>query len=174
MPHNLYLTTKYDAHVNVEICNTIVAVKYLFKYVYKGSDKVTFSLENPASKEEQNNFSSDSVFNKNKDEVKTFLDARYVSASEAVLRSLGFQTNGQSPHTIRLPVHLEDLQNVQVSENAPLKEVLNKNHETQLTQYFKLSNIDPEAADLFYYQMPLKCIWHSQSKTWSKRKKYLN
>ena len=36
VPHNLYLTTKYNAHINVEICNTIGAVKYLFKYVYKG------------------------------------------------------------------------------------------------------------------------------------------
>jgi hypothetical protein len=36
VPHNLYLATKYNAHINVEICNTIGAVKYLFKYVYKG------------------------------------------------------------------------------------------------------------------------------------------
>jgi hypothetical protein len=37
VPHNLYLSTKYDAHINLEICNTIGAVKYLFKYVYKGN-----------------------------------------------------------------------------------------------------------------------------------------
>ena len=37
IPHNLYLTTKYNVHINVEICNAIGAVKYLFKYVYKGS-----------------------------------------------------------------------------------------------------------------------------------------
>ena len=36
--HNLYLATKYDAHINVEICSSIAAVKYLFKYVYKGHD----------------------------------------------------------------------------------------------------------------------------------------
>ena len=35
--HNLNHTTKCDAHINFEICNTIVAVKYLYKYVYKGS-----------------------------------------------------------------------------------------------------------------------------------------
>ena len=47
MPHNLYLVTKYNAHINIEICNTIGAVKYLFKYVYKGGDKITFSIEKP-------------------------------------------------------------------------------------------------------------------------------
>ena len=33
--------------MNVEVCNTIGAVKYLFKYVYKGGDKVNFSLQKP-------------------------------------------------------------------------------------------------------------------------------
>jgi len=32
--HNVYLSTKYDAHINIKVCNNIRAVKYLFKYVY--------------------------------------------------------------------------------------------------------------------------------------------
>jgi hypothetical protein len=36
--HNVYLSTTYDAHINVEVCNNICAVKYLFTYVYKGHD----------------------------------------------------------------------------------------------------------------------------------------
>jgi hypothetical protein len=42
--HNVYLLTKYDAHINVEVCNNIRAVKYLFKYVYKGHDHVTVEI----------------------------------------------------------------------------------------------------------------------------------
>jgi hypothetical protein len=42
VPHNVYLSTKYDAHINVEVCNNISIVKYLFKYVYKGHDHATF------------------------------------------------------------------------------------------------------------------------------------
>ena len=45
VPHNLYLTNKYNAHINVEICSTISAVKYLYKYVYKGHDKIVHSIQ---------------------------------------------------------------------------------------------------------------------------------
>jgi len=44
VPHNVYLSTKYDAHINVEVCNNIRAVKYLFKYVYKGHDRATIEI----------------------------------------------------------------------------------------------------------------------------------
>src|SRR5690242_3105274 len=36
VPYNPYLALKYNAHINVEICSTVMAVKYLYKYVYKG------------------------------------------------------------------------------------------------------------------------------------------
>ena len=38
-PYNPYLLFKYNAHINVEICSTVSAVKYLYKYVYKGHDR---------------------------------------------------------------------------------------------------------------------------------------
>ncbi len=44
VPHNVYLSTKYNAHINVEVCNNIRAVKYLFKYVYKGHDHATIEI----------------------------------------------------------------------------------------------------------------------------------
>jgi len=44
VPHNLWLSTKYNAHINVEVCSSIAAVKYLFKYVYKGHDKTKMAV----------------------------------------------------------------------------------------------------------------------------------
>jgi hypothetical protein len=41
VPYNLHLATKYHAHINMEICLSISAVKYLYKYVYKGPDRGT-------------------------------------------------------------------------------------------------------------------------------------
>ena len=46
VPYNKWLSTKYNAHINVEICSTIKAVKYLYKYVYKGYDNVIHSIRN--------------------------------------------------------------------------------------------------------------------------------
>ncbi len=35
VPHNVYLLTKYNAHINVEVCNNICAIKYLFTWSQK-------------------------------------------------------------------------------------------------------------------------------------------
>jgi hypothetical protein len=169
VPHNLYLSTKYNAHINVEICNTIGAVKYLFKYVYKGSDKVTFSLAKPNDQAQQESSTNQIFENQSQDEITNFLNARYVSASEAVWRIFEYNTNSQDPHTVRLVIHLEDQQNVLFDDGANLDNVLEKNLETQLTQYLKLSGLDPEVRQLHYYQMPLKYVWNKSQRQWTKR-----
>ncbi|KAG6650801.1 hypothetical protein CIPAW_06G067600 [Carya illinoinensis] len=38
VPYNSYLLAMFDYHINVEICSTIKAVKYLYKYIYKDND----------------------------------------------------------------------------------------------------------------------------------------
>ena len=44
VPYNPYLLAKFDCHINVEVCSTIKPVKYLYKYVYKGHDRISFSV----------------------------------------------------------------------------------------------------------------------------------
>ena len=39
VPYNSYLTKRYDAHINVEVCSSTKACKYLFKYIHKGGDR---------------------------------------------------------------------------------------------------------------------------------------
>ena len=39
VPYNPFLLMTYNCHINVEACSSISAVKYLFKYIYKGHDK---------------------------------------------------------------------------------------------------------------------------------------
>ena len=41
VPYNPYLSCKYEAHINVEVCATVKAVKYIHKYIYKGIDRAT-------------------------------------------------------------------------------------------------------------------------------------
>ena len=44
VPYNPKLSLLLRAHINVEICALIEAVKYLFKYVYKGHDRAALRL----------------------------------------------------------------------------------------------------------------------------------
>ena len=87
VPYNPYLTTKYDCHINVEICLSITAIKYLFKYVYKGHDRATVEV-------------------RNNDEIGLYLDARYISASEASWRIFHYRLHNEKPDVIQLCVHL--------------------------------------------------------------------
>jgi len=36
VPYNMVLATMFDCHINVEICSSIRAVKYIYKYILKG------------------------------------------------------------------------------------------------------------------------------------------
>ena len=47
VPYNPYLLSKYGAHINVEICSSVKAIKYLNKYVFKGSDKAQIAITDP-------------------------------------------------------------------------------------------------------------------------------
>jgi hypothetical protein len=49
VPHNLYLLMKYRCHLNVEVCHSIACVKYLYKYVYKGHDRVMYGIKEKAN-----------------------------------------------------------------------------------------------------------------------------
>ena len=40
MLYNLYLTRKYNAHINVKICNSVQIIKYIHKYMYKTDNEI--------------------------------------------------------------------------------------------------------------------------------------
>ncbi|PIA64661.1 hypothetical protein AQUCO_00100252v1 [Aquilegia coerulea] len=108
VPHNLDLIVKYQCHINVEVCNRGRAVKYLFKYIHKGKDIATIVIERNDEGDNCDGETSVRII----DEIKTYLDCRYISASEASWRIFGFNTQFREPAVERLPFHLEDEQQV--------------------------------------------------------------
>ena len=48
VPYSPYLSLRYNCHINVEICMSPLASKYIFKYVTKGEDRamVRVQIEN--------------------------------------------------------------------------------------------------------------------------------
>ena len=73
VPYNQQLLCKYRAHINVEACATVKSVKYLFKYVYKGHDcaNMEMMVEDGEAR----------------DEIKTYLNCRYVCLCPKYVRS---------------------------------------------------------------------------------------
>ena len=71
MPYNPQLLLKYKTHLNVEWCNQSTSIKYLFKYINKGSDHITTTL--------LNNQTQNGAHSHVQDEIKHFLDFRYGS-----------------------------------------------------------------------------------------------
>ena len=121
VPYNPYLCTKFNAHINVEICNSVLAVKYLYKYVYKGHDKciAQFSIPN--------------INNNDQDEINKYLDARYVSASESLWRIFAFDLHSIKPSVTRLAIHMPGQNLVTFNDSDNIKELKDKNCNTTLT-----------------------------------------
>ena len=44
VPHSPYLIWKYRCHINVEWVASMKAVKYIYKYIYKGHDRTTMDF----------------------------------------------------------------------------------------------------------------------------------
>ncbi len=48
VPYNPYLTMRYQCHINVEVCSSVMDVKYIYKYVYKGHDRALAVVQSEA------------------------------------------------------------------------------------------------------------------------------
>ncbi|CAH9124107.1 unnamed protein product [Cuscuta epithymum] len=97
VPYNAQLLRKYDCHINVEVCASVKSVKYIYKYVYKGHDRISMSLSETRE---------DEVI----DEISDFQKARWVSAPEAAWRIFSFPISEMRPAVLSLQVHLENSQ----------------------------------------------------------------
>ncbi|GKB49987.1 hypothetical protein Tco_0900740 [Tanacetum coccineum] len=95
VPYNPGLLRRYQAHINVEYCNQVGSIKYLFKYINKGPDRVSATIDGEEV-----------------DEIKDYLNCRYLSACEAAWRIYGFDIHYRTPSVERLPFHLKDEQQV--------------------------------------------------------------
>ena len=67
----------------MEVCTSIKAVKYLYKYIHKGPDRARIEVHNDA------------------DEITNYLDSRYVTASEAVWHVFRYSMHDKSHVLVR-------------------------------------------------------------------------
>ena len=158
VPYSPYLLLKYGCHCNLEYCNSIHSVKYLFKYQMKGGDMVTVQL--PGGEEVR-------------DEIRQYTHKRYISATYAHWRILEYPLVQMVPSVMMLKVH--DLGQHEVyfhpNSNAVQYEV-NNSSRTMLTEYFAANACPvrgPDARELLYEDFPTKFTWNSSLNRWTKR-----
>jgi hypothetical protein len=157
VPYNASLIMKYQAHVNIEFCNKSNCIKYLFKYITKGVDRVTASLQ--LGNEE------------NVDEIKQFYDCRYLSPSESIWRIFRFDIHHRLPPVQRLSFHLRDEQRIVFREDSNLESVLARNREknTMFLAWMAANRKYRSGRNLTYTKYPSKFVYDSDSHCWRPR-----
>ncbi len=167
VPYSPYLLLRFGCHCNVEYCNNLNMVKYLFKYQMKGGDMITINLPNGQGAQDDGQQA--------RDEVKKFVHKRYISATYAHWRIMEYELVKMVPSVIKLKIHEEGEQSVLFEPNAnSIQSQLNNASRTMLTEYFA-ANACPirgaTAVALLYEEFPNYFTWNSTEKLWTKRKR---
>jgi len=95
VPYSPYLSTRYNAHINVEVASNVDAFKYLYKYVHKGPDRIAAVIDREII-----------------DEIKEHIDARWLGTPESIWHLFAFPMAKHSPPVISLQIHEENQQSV--------------------------------------------------------------
>ncbi|XP_019157027.1 PREDICTED: uncharacterized protein LOC109153628 [Ipomoea nil] len=164
VPHNRYLLLRYKAHINVEWCNQSRSIKYLFKYVNKGNDRVTAEFYNSTIDE-----NGEEVV----DEINMYYDCRYVSACEAAWRLFSFEVQYRTPAVERLSFHLPDCQSIVFADDENIDNVLGRETvgQSMFKGWFEANKKYEDARSLTYIEMPNKFVWKRDIREWHPRKK---
>ena len=157
VPYSPLLSKLFDCHINVEYCQSIKAIKYVCKYINKGSDLAVMGLED-VNKE---------------DEIACYQTARYISTNEACWKLFGFNIHHHHPPVVQMAVHIENGQRVQFNPDDPRAKRLLSNPppRSTLTAFFDLNANDNFAKTLLYPEIPEYYVWDKASKTWRRRKR---
>ncbi|POS82035.1 hypothetical protein EPUL_005960, partial [Erysiphe pulchra] len=153
VPYNAYLTKKYNAHINVEVARGVQAIKYLAKYVYKGSDRALLTVDGQY------------------DEIAMTLHGRYISPVQAVWRFMGYTTHEEKPLVMLLPFHREVMHRVAFNQNLTAEQVTiaAQSQTSPFIDWMKYNAENEDGRDLLYGEFPFFYIYH-KSRGWQKRR----
>lgn len=119
VPYNAYLLQRFECHINVELCQSLKAIKYLNKYVYKGSTKSLAAVV------------SNSDLASRKDEIRRYVEVRHLGPAEAINRLFSHTLADSYPPICRQSFHLQDHQSVTFTSEAQVRERLLQQQQQQ-------------------------------------------
>ncbi|POS82217.1 hypothetical protein EPUL_004937, partial [Erysiphe pulchra] len=154
VPYNAFLTRKYKAHINVEVANGIQAIKYLAKYIYKGSDRASLVVDGQY------------------DEISMTVQGRYIGPVQAVWRLMGYTTHEEKPPVMLMPIHCEGRHRVSFhKEMSPDQVVLAaQSQSSAFIDWMKYNAANADGRDLLYSEFP-GYYTYNKKRGWQKRKK---
>ncbi|THH03718.1 hypothetical protein EW146_g10359 [Bondarzewia mesenterica] len=130
----------FDCHINVECAVNFASVKYVHKYIFKGHDRTTLEISD-------------------NDEIKQFIDARYISAAEAAWRIFHFNLHSEVPNVVRLQIHL------------PGHHMVNFNPADTIEQIMNVHALGAAAREKTYQEFPQSFVWNKKTKKWKIRER---
>lgn len=163
VPYNPALLLKFKSHLNCEVVHSVLTVKYIFKYITKGPDRLNIMLR--LEEDNQPGGAADRIeavhrdlrqeqqqggalppvpVQADLDEIQEYLDGRYLSSGEAAWKILSFPIHWNFPSVEMLPIHLPGQQTVFFSDSDRLdpRRVLERVQNTKLTDFFCLCSED--------------------------------
>nr|XP_043616040.1 uncharacterized protein LOC122587953 [Erigeron canadensis] len=154
VPYNKVLMRKFQAHMNLERCNQLGSIKYLFKYVNKGPDRIRAGFFDPEKKKDKNKQDS------HHDEIGEFYNCRYLFACEAAWRLFGFEIHYRHPSVEVLSFHLENEQPVVYQQNQQLKKISKRKwtKRNQQPALGRLIHASPKSGQLYYLRILLNKV----------------
>ncbi|XP_054781855.1 uncharacterized protein LOC129289058 [Prosopis cineraria] len=155
VPYNSVLLTMFQAHINVEKCNHSTSIKYLFKYISKGNDRVVATIYD------------------NSDEIQQYYNCRYISACEGSWRIFGFDIHHRHPSVERLSFHLPNQQPIVYSNTDDVAELLDKPRvcESQFLAWMEMNGNQDLAKTLTYSEFPHHYVYERNKRAWKERKR---
>jgi len=134
--YSSYFSLRYKAHINVEVCGSAQAVKYIHKYIYKGGDRATTILDS------------------DHDEIRRHVQGCYIGPTEAVWRLFEFSTHDELPDVTTLTLHLPGQQAVYFPDQesaSDLQERLDRSTSTLLA-FFKYNSDNVDGRHYLYHE----------------------
>lgn len=155
VPYNPYLLRRYQTHINVEVCASVQAVKYIYKYIYKGNDRTSVQLSSQM------------------DEIDRHMQGRYIGPSEAIYRLFEYPMHEELPSVIRLSVHLPNQQSIFFRDDATPQQIRHhmETSRTTLMAFFEYNLQNTDGRSYLYQEFPTYFVFHSQSRCWQRRRR---
>ncbi|GJT86156.1 DNA helicase [Tanacetum coccineum] len=164
----------FYAHINVEYCGWTMLIKYLFKYISKGTDRIIARV----SKSNSPSVNNDTAASTSRphvvvDEIKNYLDARYISPHEACWRIFEFEIHYREPAVQLLAVHLQDMQQVVFREGDHHDSVVLNSHKKKstLTEWLYYNQQNDDGRHLTYLNFLSEYVWYPNEKYWRRRQR---